>query len=105
MIEFVLFVLWIRLELGTQMTDNWYNELYKPGYNFNNPNYQPGAGHFTQVVWVATNKIGCGIGVTRSGKAFYGVAQYKPPGNVLGQFQSNVLPARSKDLENDDDLE
>ena len=27
----------------------WYNEVNDPGYDFENPGWQPGAGHFTQV--------------------------------------------------------
>ena len=47
----------------TRATKSWYDELYKPGYNFNNPgwNENPGAGHFTQVVWKGTTELGIGI--------------------------------------------
>ena len=27
----------------------WYDEIQNPGYDFNNPGWQNGAGHFTQV--------------------------------------------------------
>lgn len=78
--------------MGTQTTDLWYNEI--SSYDFNNPGFSLTTGHFTQVVWVATNKIGCGIDISSSGK-IYGVGQYTPPGNYLGQFQTNVLRATS----------
>ena len=47
----------------TRATKSWYDELYKPGYNFNNPgwNENPGAGHFTQLVWKGTTELGIGI--------------------------------------------
>ena len=39
------------VEEAVRATQSWYNELKKPGYDFNNPgwNENPGAGHFTQV--------------------------------------------------------
>ena len=44
-------------------TKMWYDEIDKPGYNFDNPGYyeNPGAGHFTQVVWKGSTTLGCGI--------------------------------------------
>ena len=74
------------------MTDMWYNEIYDPGYNYGD-DWTPGAGHFTQLVWAGSEAIGCGIGVTSSGDTFYGVAQYSPAGNVIGQFADNVFPS------------
>lgn len=64
--------------IATQM---WYDEVTNPGYNFNNPGYNqnPGAGHFTQVVWKASTKLGCGI------SGVYVVCRYcDGPGNYLG---------------------
>jgi hypothetical protein len=81
------------------------------GYDYSNPVY----GHFTQIVWVATTELGCGVAQC-SGGAFY-VCQYNPPGmadlqhappsiasslsmltlsrkpagNYIGQFDQNVL--------------
>lgn len=50
-------------------------------------------GHFTQLVWKATNQLGCGIAVTTTNKV-YGVCNYSPQGNIVnaGYFQTNVLP-------------
>jgi pathogenesis-related protein 1 len=41
------------------------------------------AGHYTQIVWRDTQRIGCGVGRCR-GKLFV-VCNYDPPGNFLGQ--------------------
>ena len=56
----------VKLMIATEVTratKSWYDELYKPGYNFNNPgwNENPGAGHFTQLVWKGTTELGIGI--------------------------------------------
>ena len=49
-------------------------------------------GHFTQVVWKSSTELGCGISVD-SNNRIVGVCNYNPPGNYMGQFDSNVLPA------------
>jgi len=50
-------------------------------------------GHYTQVVWKASIKLGCGKGTaTVNGKSGdYWVCQYGPAGNFGGQFTTNVL--------------
>ena len=46
----------------TKATISWYNELFDPGYDFDNPGFSKGTGHFTQVVWNGTKKLGMGHG-------------------------------------------
>jgi uncharacterized protein YkwD len=41
-------------------------------------------GHFTQVVWQATTKLGCGTASCPGGGEIW-VCNYDPPGNVMGQ--------------------
>lgn len=52
-------------------------------------------GHYTQVVWKSTTKVGCGKGraaiQSKSGDLW--VCQYCSSGNVVGQFSANVFPA------------
>ncbi|KXJ21233.1 protein PRY1 [Exaiptasia diaphana] len=75
-----------------QGVKSWYNEIYF--YDYNNPGFHSSTGHFTQVVWKSTTKLGVGKatatvdGYTRT----VVVARYTPAGNVRGQFQENVLP-------------
>lgn len=73
---------------GKDMTKSWYDEIYD--YNFKKPEFKSGTGHFTQVVWVGSKEVGFGAAKSKSGN-YYGVANYFPPGNFLGEFEENVL--------------
>ena len=64
----------------------WYNEGASYSYSQNTP--QPGTGHFTQLVWKASHKIG--VGVARSNSGTFVVCNYDPPGNVAGFYKGNV---------------
>uniref|UniRef100_A0A8C4PYA3 SCP domain-containing protein n=1 Tax=Eptatretus burgeri TaxID=7764 RepID=A0A8C4PYA3_EPTBU len=79
---------------GKAAVDSWYSEI--KDYNFQSPGYQPNTGHFTQVVWCDTLNVGVGKAFTK-GQVFV-VAQYDPPGNMIGgdSFERNVLPEFSK---------
>ncbi|CAF1080630.1 unnamed protein product [Brachionus calyciflorus] len=77
--------------LADRFTDMWYNEV--KFYNYNNGGFSMQTGHFTQVVWKSTTRLGCGLAI--SGNRAVGVCNYSPPGNVVGAFQKNVLPAGS----------
>lgn len=78
--------------IGEHATDSWYKEIKL--YNFNWPGFSMSTGHFTQVVWKGSQKLGVGFAVTTDGKTLYVMAQYSSPGNYRGQFEHNVLPAR-----------
>ena len=73
----------------------WYNEGAR--YSYANPGFSTSTGHFTQVVWRSSKKIGCGY-VTCNGEngtpGKYLVCEYSPAGNVTnsGYFAANVLP-------------
>ena len=58
-------------------------------YNYSSPGFSAQTGHFTQMVWASTSTIGCGSAPC-GGSPLY-VCQYAPPGNVIGQFSTNVL--------------
>ena len=73
---------------AVEIVGAWYNETKL--YNFQNPGFQSGTGHFTQVVWKATTTIG--VGVASSGGKNIVVVNYSPIGNVQGQYEKNVLP-------------
>ncbi|CAF4308109.1 unnamed protein product, partial [Rotaria sordida] len=66
----------------------WYQEI--KDYDFNNGGFSMSTGHFTQLVWRNTKRLGVGVAYTNGGQSVYIVAQYLPPGNYQGQYQENV---------------
>ncbi|KAI8577656.1 hypothetical protein K450DRAFT_282434 [Umbelopsis ramanniana AG] len=69
----------------------WYNE--EKNYDYSKPGFSSSTGHFTQVVWVSTTQIGCGVKkCSNQGNAPIYTCSYAPPGNYLGEFEKNVLP-------------
>ncbi|CAF1187536.1 unnamed protein product [Didymodactylos carnosus] len=75
---------------GADAVTSWYNEIHL--YNYDKPGFSMSTGHFTQVVWRASNRLGVGAAIANNGawKKLYVVANYAPSGNYLGQFQQNV---------------
>jgi hypothetical protein len=75
----------------TASVDAWYNEV--ASYNFANPGWSGATGHFTQVVWKDTTKLGCAINSGCPQWATY-VCQYQIAGNLLSDdWPNQVLPA------------
>lgn len=78
---------------GQEVASYWYSAcrqydyLKEPDVLHANVN----AGPFTQLIWASSCDIGIGIARSRTGKVMV-VANYRPPGNISGQFQENVLP-------------
>lgn len=73
----------------------FYNEI--KFYDWNNPVFSMKTGHFTQVVWKSSIEIGVGIATypdQRYNHRTVVCISYRPPGNVKGQFQQNVLPPK-----------
>ncbi|CAH8537828.1 unnamed protein product [Dicrocoelium dendriticum] len=83
---------------GQEVVDHWYQEVskYEPG---SEPESIQGIGSFTQLVWTGSQCIGVAFAaqpknfaespLTMSAK-FIVVCFYYPPGNVTGQFKTNV---------------
>ncbi len=72
---------------GQQVTEMWYSEVKK--YDFSNPKFASGTGHFTQVVWKSTTQVGAAKAIV--GNSCFVVANYIPPGNFVGEYQQNVF--------------
>lgn len=79
---------------GAFAVDGWYNEIKL--YDFKNPGFAEETGHFTQLVWKATTKIGIGYAYTQHEKRhkLYVVVHYSPPGNEDDAYEENVLRPR-----------
>eukprot|EP00871_Galdieria_phlegrea_P002584 jgi/Galph1/3326/GphlegSOOS_G1949.1 len=79
--------------IGETAVDLWM--LEEKDYNFQDPGFSDSTGHFTQVVWIGSTKLGCGY---RRCPAYNGltlqfvICNYLPPGNVIGEFAQNVKP-------------
>ena len=46
-------------------------------------------GHFTQLVWDSSTKLGCGVAKSASGGT-YVVSRYRPAGNYRGRYTQHV---------------
>ena len=77
---------------GERATSMWYSEVEK--YDFKKATFRSGTGHFTQVVWKGSNELGMARAKSPDGRSTYVVARYKPAGNMLGDFDKNVFPAK-----------
>ncbi|CAN3377437.1 hypothetical protein DIURU_003321 [Diutina rugosa] len=93
---------------GVDPVDAWYDEIKL--YDFNNPGYTKGTGHFTQVVWKSTKRLGCAKIMCNNEWRQYTICEYGDgtdnvigTGNVVGidpatgksYFEENVLPPLS----------
>ncbi|XP_061165116.1 Golgi-associated plant pathogenesis-related protein 1-like [Saccostrea echinata] len=76
---------------GKDFTDSWYSEI--KDHNFSK-DHQPGTGHFTQVVWKGTTEVGFGKAKSADGCTVFVCGSYRPPGNMLGDFENNVFPPK-----------
>ncbi|XP_003726109.2 uncharacterized protein LOC100892542 [Strongylocentrotus purpuratus] len=81
---------------GQDATDLWYQESSK--YDFSSPGFRQGTGHFSQIVWKSSKEFGIGKAVTKDGKVII-VGNYKPPGNMSGNFPENVFPPLAEKIE------
>jgi uncharacterized protein YkwD len=69
-----------------QVAEEWYREIEH--YNFKRPGFSMVAGHFTQLVWVGTQRVGCSSVECGGGELW--VCNYDPPGNMEGDYDANV---------------
>jgi hypothetical protein len=71
----------------------WYREVQS--YRFKRGKFSMTTGHFTQLVWRSTKRVGCALSACKNGLDVL-VCNYDPPGNVEGEFTDNVLPTSCK---------
>ena len=74
-----------------QFVNDWYSEI--SSYDFAGGTSTGGdIGHFTQVIWKSTTKVGCGLAQCSGNDLL--VCQYSPAGNLDGAYLDNVPPAK-----------
>lgn len=85
------------------ITDEWYDHeepLFLPSY-YGEPNPTTNFdswGHFTQVVWKASNEVGCAAQLCPAGTissnllSWFVVCNYRAQGNIANQYAANVAP-------------
>lgn len=79
---------------GFRTVQRWYQQ--HKDFDLDQPTLTATTGHFTQLVWRKSRRIGVGVArsdcdSTGSGQ-YYVVANYDPPGNVVGEYRENVRP-------------
>ncbi|CAF0756603.1 unnamed protein product [Adineta steineri] len=70
----------------------WYDEIAL--HDFDRPIFSKETGHFTQMVWKDSRKMGVGVALSPDKREVYFVTTYFPGGNIIGPgtFEKNVLP-------------
>lgn len=83
---------------GKSPVDAWYDEIKY--YNFNDPGFNEKTGHFTQLVWKDSSRVGCAKVDCNNAWKQYTICEYSDSrGNVVGTdpstgksyFEENVL--------------
>lgn len=87
------------LEFARTVVHGWHEEELK--YPYDNPHYDDAWGHFTQLVWRDSSRIGCALGHCPNDAPWPGrlYCFYEEPGNniVEGQFKQNVWGMKCPD--------
>ncbi|XP_075152343.1 uncharacterized protein LOC142226304 isoform X2 [Haematobia irritans] len=83
-----LYQLTNRDPTGEDCVKAWYDEISL--YRYKKPGFSMDTGHFTQVVWLDTTELG--VGRAKVDNITFIVCNYNPPGNVMGQYKTQVPP-------------
>jgi hypothetical protein len=66
-----------KKDFGSNCVKAWYDEV--KNYNFKKPGFTMDTGHFTQLVWKSSTRLGLGLAAGKHGgsNAYYCTAQYR----------------------------
>ena len=64
-----------------EVVDAWASE--SRDYDYRSNRCSKMCGHYTQLVWVSTKQVGCGV--ARNSRREVWVCEYNPPGNYIGK--------------------
>nr|UTH78536.1 cysteine-rich secretory protein [Hediste diversicolor] len=75
---------------AAKVVDSWYSEKNDFTYSSNSCASGKACGHYTQIVWKSTQKVGCAVAdctgkVMGYSPEYIAVCNYFPPGNYIGQ--------------------
>jgi len=73
---------------GQEPVVSWYEE--SAGYCYDKEPRDTQSGHFTQLVWSKSSKLGVGVRKSNKTGKFYVVMKYDPPGNIIGSYTKHV---------------
>jgi hypothetical protein len=88
--------------LAKAAVDSWYSEVANWDFATSASKGTGMTGHFTQVVWKSTTKLGCGAAscpnILMGGKTWpdlvFIVCRYNPSGNWEGEYADNIPPKK-----------
>lgn len=63
----------------------WVGERRSYNYGYNSCNGEQECGHYTQIVWRETRRIGCAKVTCVNGLGVFMTCNYDPPGNYIGE--------------------
>lgn len=79
-----------EMEAVKDAVESWYKEI--KDYDYKKPGYKEATSHFTTMLWKTTTHMGLGVAYNEKEEQYVVVANYKPGGNVDGEYQDNVFP-------------
>ncbi len=65
-----------------QVVDAWWSEV--EFYDYDTDGCTDVCGHYTQVMWESSTRLGCGVAFCNDGQTDVWVCNYDPPGNWIG---------------------
>jgi len=81
--------------VGSQATQAWYDEIKDWDFSTSEKKAGTVTGHFTQVVWTTSTKLGCAFAFNGDMKNVYVTCTYSGPGNYVGQYAAKVMPLKT----------